>query len=180
MKVYGSIDALKKGIQKKYNEKIREIEKGTDEGVKRLEAGTMKEIEIIRAEAAVQTAAEANVAKARTLNEEKLKAKMEFENERERMIVSVFEEIQKRKEKIATGKEYIGYVKSEIPKGEKLECVGGSREYKKHFRDLKLDGKIVGMLFKSKNTIYDFTIDKMIESENEKLRKVVIERLFGG
>lgn len=180
MKAYGNIDALKKSIQKNYDEKIKEVEERTAEGLKHMEGEARERLEIMRAEAAVQLATEANVAKARTLNEEKLKAKMEFENEREKMINSIFEEIEKRKDKIAAGKEYIDHVKSRLPEGEKLEAVGGSPAYKSHFKDLKMDRGITGLLFKSEYTIYDFTIEKMVESERDRLRETAIKSLFGG
>jgi vacuolar-type H+-ATPase subunit E/Vma4 len=179
MKVYGNIEGLKQKIKENYENMALEIEKEETREIELIEEETNEKIRELTAQAEIEKEALALTAKARVLNEEKLKAKRKFEGEREKIIQSVFLEIEKDKKKIAESNEYIKFVKTELPKKEKLIAKGGSPKYKKDFKKIKIDKKIAGMVFSSEETIYDFTIESLVAGKEERIREKAIKELFG-
>jgi len=177
MEVFGNIEALKEAIEKKYTSKIREVEKEKEKQLNEIDKELKKKLNLL--DSRMKTASDAEVKKTHSviLSEEKLKAKKEFEEKREELINKVFKEAEKKSKKIVRSKEYIDYVKSNIPKEKDLK-VTGSDALKKHFPKLKVDKNILGLKFESEGIIYDFTLDNMINSKKDVLRHEISKVLF--
>lgn len=180
MEVFGNVDALKKSIEKKYSLKIKDVEKERDKHLAEIDRDIKKELNLLKSKMKNATDSEVKKMYSIVLSEEKLKSKKEFEEKRESLINSVFEEAKKKARKIAHSKEYLSYVDKNMPKGEKgLSIIGDSDFYKKEFPDLKIDENIIGLKFKSSELTYDFTLDNTINSKRDVLRHEISKILFG-
>jgi len=178
MEVFGNIEALKGAIEKKYSAKIKQAEKETEKELAEIDKKLKKELELVNSHMKTITDAEVRKAQSMILSEEKLKAKSEFEGKREALIESVFEEAKKRVKKITRTKEYLDFVKNNMPKEENLSAIGDSDYYKTLFPDLKIDKNILGLKFEVEGAVYDFTLDNIINSKKDILRKEVSKILF--
>ena len=178
MEVFGNVDALKGSIEKKYASRIKEIERNRDKELKEIGKKLGKESELLKSHMKTVTNAEVKKAESMILSEERLKAKKEFEEKREGLIESVFKEADKKIRKIAQSDDYLKFVKENMPKEDNLKVVGGSEYYKQEFPDVVLDYAIAGLKFEIEGITYDFTIQNLIESKKEVLRKKISEALF--
>lgn len=207
MEVYGDIEAMKKIIGERYEAKITAIGMETNTAVEAIERETSEKISLMRADALSAIKSEIHAAKSKAMGEKKLEAKRVFELEREGAVEAVLCGIEKRKEKIALSKEYIDYVKANMPGKGKTEiynpeqnwrkpgsavskdstqicqlavAVGGSEKYKTAFGcKVKIDKGIAGIVFTSENAIHDFTISKMVEAKRDVLREAIMKNLMG-
>ena len=178
MEVFGNAEALKGAIEKKYSSKIKDVEKDRDKQLAEIDKELKKKLELLRSRMKTTTDADIKKTYSMILSSEKLKAKKEFEEKREALIESVFEKAGKKAKKIAHSKEYIDFVKKNIPKEKNLVVIADGDYYKKDFPKLKIDKKIVGLRFESEGLIYDFTLDNLIASRKDVLRYEVSKLLF--
>ena len=179
MKVYGNAEGLKKVLEKTYAKKIAEVRKETDAKISEINSEAQKEISQIEDQARTDAQAAAREATQRVLNEEKLNAKKKFEEEREKMIQKVFEEVRVQAPKVAAKKEYLAFVKKNSPKEKGLEILGSSTSYKKTYNKMKLDKNIVGLKFQSSDMVYDLSLDGAIEAKKDTVRRTITKNLFG-
>lgn len=178
MEMFGNVEALKKAIEKKYSSKIKEVEKDRDRQIEGINKELKKEFDLIGLRMKTVTDAAIKKTHSMILSSEKLKAKKEFEEKREALIYEIFRKAEKKTGKIAHSKEYVDYVKKNMPKAKGLVVKGDSTYYKKEFPKLKTDKNIVGVKFESEDVIYDFTLDNMINSKKDVLRQEVSKILF--
>lgn len=178
MEVFGDAEALKKVIESKYSLRIKEAEKEKDKKLEEIDKELKKKLEILNAHMKMTSEAEAKKAYSMVLSKEKLNAKKEFEELREKLIDSVFKEADKRAKKFAHSEEYIEFVRENMPKDSKAICVGDSDYYKKLMPNIKVDNNLVGVKFESDGVIYDFTLNNIIESKKDVLRQEISKVLF--
>lgn len=178
MEIYGNVEALKGAIEKKYSSKIKEVEKETEKQLAEIDKELKKKLELLKARMKTTTDAEVKKTHSMILSSEKLKAKKEFEEKREALIDEVFKKAEKKALKIAHSKEYMDYVKSNVPEKEGIDAIGDGEYYKKEFPKLKVDKSIVGIKFESEGVIYDFTLNNIIASKKDVLRQEVSKILF--
>ncbi len=179
MEIYGNIEALKGAIEKKYSSKIKGIEKETEKQLADIDKELSKELELLKSRMKTTTDAEVKKTHSMILSSEKLKAKKEFEEKRESLIEGVFKKAEKKASKITHSKEYIDYVRSNMPKEQNVRVIGDDAYYKEHFPKLKIDKSIVGIKFELEGLIYDFTLNNIINSKKDILRQEVSKILFG-
>jgi vacuolar-type H+-ATPase subunit E/Vma4 len=178
METFGNMESMKSAIEKKYSSKIKEIEKERDAQLAGINKQLSKELELIRSHMQTEIEAEANKMHSMVLSSEKLKAKKEFEEKREALLDKVFIEAIKKAYQVAHTKDYVAYVKKNMPKGASFVVKGDSPYFKKAFHKLKIDKKIVGIRFESADIVYDFTLDNIISSKKDILRQEVSRILF--
>lgn len=178
MEIFGNVEALKGAIEKKYLAEIKKIEKEKEKQLAKIDKELNKKLELLKSHMKTITDAAINKTYSMVLSREKIKAKKEFEEKREAIIDAVFKEAEKKAKKIGHSKEYIDYVKRNMPKEKDFLVIGDSDYYKKFFPKLKVDKNIVGVKFKSEDVIYDFTLDNMISSKKDILRHAISKILF--
>ncbi len=178
MEIFGNAEYIKKVIEERYNLKIKELEKERDKSLEELRIKFENEIKLLRIQMKNKKETEVKKVYSMIFNEEKLKAKKEFEEKRNSLIESVFKEAKKRAKDFVHSKAYIEYIKKNMPK-EKVEIIGDSDYYRKFFPKLKIDKSLIGIIFKSKNIVYDFTLDNIINSKKDILRHELSKILFG-
>ena len=180
MKVYGDIKKIEASIEKHYAEELRPLKQEADKRIAEIKNENSERLNLLKAEKKSRAEADAKLAYARLVNEQKLKAKRIFEETREALVNGVFCEVMKQAAKKAHTKHYLAYVKSFIPKtSEKLIATGDSDYYKALFKDIKVDKSITGVKFEAGNVIYNLTFDAMLSSKKEQIRDIVIRALFG-
>lgn len=178
MEVFGNVEALKGAIKKKYSAEIKKVEEDRNRQLAEVDKELKKKLELLSSH--MKTAIDAEVKKTHSmiLSEEKLKAKKEFEEKRESLIEAVFKEAEKKAKKIAHSREYIDFVKENIPKEEGFLIIGDGDYYKKLFPKLEVDKNIIGLRFEAEGLVYDFTLDDIIEAKKDVLRHEVTKVLF--
>lgn len=179
MEVFGNVKGLKGAIEKKYSSKIKEVEKEKEKQLAEIDKELGKELELLRSRMKTTTDAEVKKTHSMILSSEKLKAKKEFEEKRESLIEEVFKKAEKKASKITHSKEYMDYVKSNMPKEQNARVIGDSAYYKESFPKLKINKSIVGIKFELEGLIYDFTLNNIINSKKDILRQEVSKILFG-
>lgn len=179
METIGDIEELKKKIEEQYQKQITETEASTQKEVQNIAAQTQEKISLIEEQAQTDAKEAAKEAKQRVFNEQKLKAKKEFEFAREKIVQKVLEEVKKQAPKIALSNEYIGFAKKNAPKGTKITVFGNSPKYKKHFSKMIFDKSITGLRFESENIVHDMSVDKIIEANEDAIRRIIVEELLG-
>lgn len=178
MEIFGNIEALKGAIEKKYLAEIKKIEKEKEKQLAEIDKELKKKLALLKSHMKTVTDAEVKKTHLMILSREKMKAKKEFEERREALIDAVFKEAEKKAKEIAHSKEYMDYVKANMPAEENLLVTGDSEHYKNLFPNLKVDKNIVGLKFESKSLVYDFTLDNMIGAKKDILRHEVSKVLF--
>jgi len=181
MEVFGNVEYIKKAIQKKYDELNKELDREIEERCEEVKAAFSKEIASLKEHFELRLENLSRQQYMKILNEEKSRAKRAYEEQREKMIGLVFEEVMKEAQKKAHTKEYINFVKVSL-KGEEtgsLHAVGDSDFYRKEFPKLKVEKGFAGMKFRSGDTIIDLTIDGALKSKKDSLRQLISHRLFG-
>ena len=179
MEVYGDVKNLENSIKSRYEEDLKPLKKEADQRIDEIKKATDERLKIMRAQDKIKAEEESKLVYARLVNEEKLKAKREFEETREALVEDVFNEVMKKAGKKAHTKEFLKFIKTSIPKTkEKISAVGDSDYYSSLFKNLKVDKSMVGVKFEVENLIYNFTFDEMMNSKKEQLREAVITALF--
>lgn len=178
MEIFGNVEALKGAIEKKYVSKIKEVEKEKGKELKEIEKELTNKLELLRSHMKTATDAEVKKAHSMILSAEKLKAKKEFEEKRESIILSVFKEAEKRAKEIAHTEEYLDFVAKDMPEEKKTAIVGDDKYYKTAYPKMKVRKGIIGLKFESKDVTYDFTLDNLISSKRDVLRQEVSKVLF--
>lgn len=184
MEVFGNIEALKRAIEKRYENEIKALEEETDKKIQELKKEAEKEIALDKSRIDTLKAAAEKKAYSKVMSEEKLNAKKEFEQKREELINKVFEIAEKEAKKVTRSKEYIAFIKKNIPKvsDKKIEATADSAIYKKCLPSkikIKIDKNITGIKLREGNITYDLTIDEAIRSKKEVLRHKISTILFG-
>lgn len=178
MEIFGNIEALKGAIEKKYTSKINKVSKETEKQLAEVDKELKKKLVLLKSHMKTETDAEVKKTHSMILSSEKLKAKKEFEEERESLINKVFKEAAKKASKVAHSEEYIDYVKANMPGNEDITIIGDAALYEKHFPGIKIEKGIVGMKFVSESITYDFTLNNIIDSKKDILRQEVSRILF--
>lgn len=178
MEIFGNVEALKGAIEKKYAAEIKKVEEDRDKQLAEIDKELKKKVELLSSH--MKTAIDAEVKKTHSmiLSEEKLKAKKEFEEKRESLINAIFKEAEKKAKKIAHSREYIDFVKENIPKEKGFLIIGDGDYYKKLFPKVKVDKSIIGLRFEGEGLVYDFTLNNMIEARKDVLRHDISKVLF--
>ncbi|MBU0628242.1 MAG: hypothetical protein KKC75_03565 [Nanoarchaeota archaeon] len=178
MQVFGNIGNLKRAIEKKYSDKVKQAEKERDKQLEEIDRELKKKISVMRSHSDTVIETDSKRAFLRILSEERLKAKSEFEAKREKLIESVFKEAAKKAKDVAHSKRYAEYVKSNMPDGDGFSLVGDDKYYMEDFPGIAVEKGAIGIRVESEGMIYDFTLDNIIESKKEALREEVSKALF--
>ncbi len=179
MEVYGNISALKKGIEERYKNEIAQIEKEAEDKAKDFDAKKKKRLQVLKADFKTRKGEKVKEAKQRVLNEKKLEAKKEFELEREKLIQQVFEDVKKKASKIVLTKQYIEYVKKNVPKEKGFLAMVGPAFLKKSFPKSKEEKGLIGVKFVGDEIIYDYSINALLEAREDFVRHTITKNLFG-
>ncbi|MFH1642565.1 MAG: hypothetical protein ABIC04_06740 [Nanoarchaeota archaeon] len=176
MEVFGNVEALKSSIERNYTLQIKKLNIEKEKKLAEIDKIFKKEQDILRSQ--MKTATDAAVKKAHSmiLSEEELKAKKEFEKKRDAIIESVFKEAMKQAERKVHTKEYLDFVKKNMPDG--MKAIADSDYYKKIAPDLTIDKNMQGIKFVSEDVIYDFGLNNLIESKKDILRQEISGVLF--
>tara|TARA_Y100000310_G_scaffold345818_1_gene470449 strand:+ start:16586 stop:17137 length:552 start_codon:yes stop_codon:yes gene_type:complete len=179
--IFGDINKVRKAIEEKYNRKVKELESGSESQVKEAEQGAEREIKALKDKTMSLSEKEAARTYSKVLSEETLKTKRGFEEERERMIDSVFEEVKKKAVKFVHSDAYLDYIKSKMGDTEYSMVIGDSSGYKGKFKaeEFAVDKDIIGLRFKVGEAFYDFTVEELINAKREYLRGLISKSLFG-
>ncbi len=178
MEIFGNVEALKGVIERKYSSEINKITKEREKQLAGIDKELKEKIELLISHMKTATDAEVKKAYSMILSGERLKAKKEFEEKRESLISAVFKEAEKRAKKIVHTKDYVDFVKKNMPKEGEFLVVGDSDYYKQFFNGLKVDKNIVGLRFESEGVLYDFTPGNEISSKKDVLRQEISKELF--
>lgn len=179
MKVYGNLNAVKEAIRERYGRETSAIGKEIREKQQLLRGSVEAELRALEERLSAEAENEAQQAYQRVFNERKSAAKRQFEGEREALIESVLSEAGKEAEKFAEGKQYLEFVKRNMPGKGRLEAFGGSEAYKAAFPGMKIDKSLRGIVFRGEGVEYNFTADRIMEARREELRRVATAALFG-
>lgn len=177
MQVLGNLDLLKKEISKSYSEKLAEFSKEKEEEFNKEKAEILEQHNIQLKKLKTSLFNEEKKVFKTTLAEEKLNAKKEFENKREKLINKVFETSAEKSKDILLRDDYINFIKEFIREKKEIELIGNFQEYERHF-DIKLDNNLNGIIVKQGDEIFDFTYDRFIESRKLDLRHKISILLF--
>lgn len=180
MQVYGNKEPLMAEIKRRYNKGIEEIEKDTLKEINEIKSEAVAKITNLREKAELVNDSETKKLHSKIISEEKLEAKKEFEEKREKIIEKVFHHTKHEAEKIAHSDDYIKFVEKSVPKKiiEEGEIFGDSDYYKKRFPELKIKKGITGIQIKTENVLYDLSVDSAIEAKKEQLRDSISKILF--
>ena len=178
METFGNIGALKRVIEKKYSTKIKEVEKEKEKQLAEINKELNKKLELFKANMETKRDIAVKKMHSMVLSKEKMKIKKEFEEQRESLINHVFKEAEKKAKNNVHNKDYIDYVKKNLPKEKKFVVIGDSNYYEKHFPKLKIDKNIIGLKFESEGVIYDFSLSNIIASKKDILRQEISKILF--
>lgn len=179
MEVFGNVEALKKAIESRYSQKVKEAEKEREKQLAETERELKRRLELLRSHMKTATDADAKKAYSMILSKERLIAKKEFEEKRELLIESVFKEADKNAKKIIYSERYVEYIRKNMPTEENLTCIGDDEYYKKFFPEMNVKKNLGGIKFESEGIIYDFTLSNLIASKKDILRHEVSKALFG-
>jgi vacuolar-type H+-ATPase subunit E/Vma4 len=179
METFGNIGGLKAAIEKKYSSRIRTLEKEKEHALKEIEKEVLKKLGELKPKMLLQKETESKRKYSTILTEEKMKAVKSFQEKREELINKVFSEAKKRAKHMVHTEKYAAYVKKNMPSGEDMQMYGDDVYYQKFFPEIKIDKALNGIVCKSRDVIYDFTLDHLMESKKESLRYEVSKILFG-
>ncbi len=168
---------IKDSIKEHYLQKLKEFQQAIQEKEKEIQRNTAEKIKRIRNEYLQKMKKELETVKASTLNEEKLKAKREYEELREELIEKVIAELRKKFEEISKSKEYAKLVKKNMPKTYNFAIVGNEK-LKKLLKKAKLDKSIKGVKFITEDAEIDFSLERMLEAKIENIREVIAKELW--
>jgi vacuolar-type H+-ATPase subunit E/Vma4 len=175
MEVLGNVDKLKKSIETKFDQKIKDIDSERKEQLAIVKKELKKKLELLSVHMKTATDSEAKKTYSMLLSTEKLKAKKKFEEKRESMIQKIFLTAQKKAKKVTQSDEYLEFVNKNKP--ENAQVIGDSY-FKKHFPEIKADDNIIGVKFNAKGIVFDFTLDSMVASKSDLLRHEISQVLF--
>jgi len=179
MQVYGNTEGLKKEIEQKYEAQIKEIMSKAQSEVNAIIKEADEKAEMIIEQAKTDAESASREAMQRVLNEEKLKAKREFEEAREKLILEVIEKVKRKAKEVSKSNEYLAFLKANVPKEKNAVVFGGSEaSYKKVFPKMKADKTIVGVKITAEDVVYDFTLENMINSNEEVVRRTITTEMF--
>jgi len=178
MKVFGDIEGLKKEISNTFELQVKETEEETEKQVKALNSEAEKKAEAIMEQAKTDCEALAREAKQRVLNEEKLKAKKNFEESRERLIMKVIEEAKNEISKKAKSKEYLDFLKANKPNENAVQTLGSEASYKAIFPQMKADKNLRGVKVITSDAVYDLTLDNLLQVNEELVRRTITQNIF--
>lgn len=179
MKVFGNIKGLKKAIKEKYSSKIDDIKRERNKEIEKINNELKERVKLKKSNMKVILESERKKAFSMVMSSTELKSKSEFEEKRESLIMSVVKEAYEKAKKIVHTKQYLDFVKKNMPKDKSLSIIGDSDFYKKDFSKIKIDKSIVGIKFIGEYITYDFTLDNLISSKKEILRHEINKILFG-
>ncbi|MCD4740698.1 V-type proton ATPase subunit E [archaeon] len=179
MQVYGKAEDLKEFIQKKYDSEIDEVKKQQEQKSAEIKEETSRQIDTLTHKIAAQTHKEVAQAKSKTLSEEKLNAKKQFEQSREELINYIFSEVENGLPSLAHSKRYTTYLtkKTKTLDTKHFKVLADSDYYKKMFsKHTKSDA--IGIKLTSGDIIYDFTLSTAFQANKELLRREASKVLF--
>lgn len=178
MQVFGDERKLKEFIKDKYDSKIKELDSEYQEKIREAEAQIEEKIEEKKRALDAETQKEITQAKSKTLSEERLKAKQNFEKTREKLITETLEQVEDGLMAQAHSKEYLEYLKNKTKGLKDFEVIADSDYYKKVFPKYKKDNSIIGVKLLSGELTYDLTLSTAFNAKKELLRQKASETLF--
>jgi vacuolar-type H+-ATPase subunit E/Vma4 len=179
MELYGSPEGLKREIESKYKKEISKVQDSAETRAREIISDAKKSAEEIIEQAKTDAQVAAREAKQRVLNEEKLKAKKEYEIHREKLIRKVFEKIDAEIPRISKSREYLAFLKRNAIKNGTISALGSRLEYKKIFPKMTLNKTINGVKVFSSEAVYDYTLESMLRTQEENVREIVVKKIFG-
>ena len=180
MKVYGNLELFKERINQDFDKQVDDLHKETGKQETEINDSYKAKIKEFNKEFDQKIEQEANSLKVRVINEEKLKAKVDYEEEREKLINEVFDKATEQLKKAVHTKKYVDYIKAKLPKLSKMEIIADSDFFKQYFKNVKVDASLTGMKVISGNEIYDFTADSLMDAKKDSFRSEVVSILLGG
>ncbi|GEM_PF-5762762 len=173
MKVVGSIASLEKEIRRKYESDLRKLEKEAKQRIEKIRSTTRDKLKAIRERNKPRINRIKETSKRAALNEVKMKWKLEYQREKEKMANTIINEIRKDLRKIAHSKSYLDYLKRKMPKGN-FEVYADSNYYQKLFKKkIKIDRSITGVRLIGKDVVYDFTLESILNAKMPRIKMVI-------
>ncbi|MBN1156274.1 hypothetical protein JXA85_01535 [Candidatus Woesearchaeota archaeon] len=179
MIIHGSVSRIKKAVEKRYDKLYAEIRKNADRQIDMLRKESNENLSGMRKEHRILLSRERHQLYTKLLNEEKLRLRLKQNDLKERLIRKVLEKVRKDAKAIILTQSYIDFVKSRVRGEKNLSCVGSSESYRKHFQNFRIDRTINGTILEGNGTIFDFTVDSLLESKKDELRYIASRKLFG-
>lgn len=175
MEVHGNIKSLKKAIEQDYLGKAREINRHKNAQIRDIRQALDNDIYALESELRQKLDSKARETNAMVLNEQKLTAKMQFEEAREQMVQEVLGKAREDFPILMKSKKYIDFVKKNVPKNAE---VFGNPFFKKHFKNLKVEKEMSGVKFIKGPIIYDLSLEALLEAREFSARGKLIEELW--
>ena len=178
MQVYGNKEGLNNEIEHKYTIQVKEIFDAAESEVSEIIKEADERAEMIIEQAKTDAEIASREAMQRVLNEEKLNAKRKFEDAREKLILEVINKVKNKSKEISKSKEYLAFLKSNNPNEKSANVYGSETAYKKIFPKMKIDNSIIGVKIMAEDAVYDFTLENLINSNDEVVRRTITTEMF--
>ncbi|MCK4327162.1 MAG: hypothetical protein KAW41_01660 [Candidatus Diapherotrites archaeon] len=179
MKVVGDLRGLEKAVKQRYRSDAKSLESEARARTKKIRDWQSEQVKEIKRSRKARLESVRETAKRRVVNEARMKARMEYQREKEKHIASVVAEARKGLKKLSESEEYMSYVKRHLPKVKGYTAYCGSPKYKDIFGDkMKPDKAITGVKIVAGDTAYDFTLDSLMDSRISEVKMAASKALF--
>ena len=180
MKVVGDLRGLNKAVRQRYRSDVKSLEKEAAARIKKVREWKSGQVKGIKQSRKARLESIHETAKRRVVNEARMKARIEYQREKEKCIAGVVGEAEKGLKRLSESPEYISYVKRHLPKVRSYVAYCGSNAYKDIFGSkAKLDKSIDGVKIVAGETTYDFTLGSLMESRSSEVKMAASTALFG-
>ena len=183
MRHLGNPGSLKEEIERKYSERIRDLEEDTKNIISQMRQDSEKRKEEAKRPLLEKAKRDARIAHDLALGEGMAEARKIHEQANEEKYDQIFSLILKDAQTLCKEKEYISYVSSFArrleAKNVMIRCLPSAVHAFHASTDAKIvaDKEIVGAYIEADGTLYDLTLVAIVEARRDALRKIMAERL---
>ena len=185
METLGNPDLLKKEIENKYASKISKILGEGKKEMDKLKRQSHEKVKEISLEAQQQSIKDLQIAYDTSYNEVMSEAKKNYELYLEEKYEDVFASVIKDADKICSSASFVSWVALFVKTLKKkctLKCNSKAKTAlsKKIKAKYVVNNKVKGALVEVDGTTYDFTIETLLETKRDDLRKIISDILLKG
>jgi len=185
MKTIGNLGLLKKEIEKRYQHRIDKVVQEEKTLIQEMKTKSDEIIVALKSTANDKAKKESRISHDTAFNEVMAESKKGFELFSEDKYQEIFDEVIKDSDTVCLGKGFIVWVSSFI-NDQKLEkptvrcspkAVPALKKAIKGKADLIADKKIKGAVIETNGMSYDFTLETLLETKKDYLRRIIADVL---
>ena len=178
MKLIGSISSLENEIKRKYRRDVERLENEAEKRIRKIRNATKAKLKEIDNEQRPIIKQAKELGKRAHLNEIRMKMKLEYQREKEKLVNQLITDVKKDMKKIAHSKEYLEYIKRHMVDEKDLEVYADSNYYQKLFKKkIHVVKGITGVKLVGKDITYDLTLESIMEEKLPKIKTVISREL---